>query len=113
MNERSIQRRVFIKGLVSTGGAMLAGCSSTQPPTYGNLLRMGDLLTYNAHRLLLPGQSLVREYDYSDISSIRVFLDSIPSSERPTHVCSATISPAGDYRWKGAWRDQATFPWTT
>jgi hypothetical protein len=69
MNERSIQRRVFIKGLVSTGGAMLAGCSSTQPPTYGNLLRMGDLLTYNAHRLLLPGQSLVREYDYSDISS--------------------------------------------
>ena len=44
-----------------------AGLSSTRypkdlPPTYGNLLRMGDTLTYAAHRTLLPGQSLVKEY---------------------------------------------------
>jgi DMSO/TMAO reductase YedYZ molybdopterin-dependent catalytic subunit len=31
---------------------------------------MGDLLTYKAHRLLLPAHSLAREYDYSDISSV-------------------------------------------
>jgi DMSO/TMAO reductase YedYZ molybdopterin-dependent catalytic subunit len=31
---------------------------------------MGDLLTYKAHRLLLPRQSLAREYDYSDISAV-------------------------------------------
>jgi len=30
---------------------------------------MGDVLTYVAHRTLLPGQSLVREYHYGDISS--------------------------------------------
>jgi DMSO/TMAO reductase YedYZ molybdopterin-dependent catalytic subunit len=30
---------------------------------------MGDLLTYKAHRLLLPEHSLVREYEYTDISS--------------------------------------------
>lgn len=30
---------------------------------------MGDVLTYEAHRLLLPGQSLAREYQQSDISS--------------------------------------------
>jgi len=30
---------------------------------------MGDALTYNAHRLLLPGQSLVKEYGHRDISS--------------------------------------------
>jgi DMSO/TMAO reductase YedYZ molybdopterin-dependent catalytic subunit len=30
---------------------------------------MGDWLTYNAHRLLLPRQSLAREYDLRDISA--------------------------------------------
>ena len=30
---------------------------------------MGDLLTYKAHRLLLPTQSLAREYDYADITA--------------------------------------------
>jgi DMSO/TMAO reductase YedYZ molybdopterin-dependent catalytic subunit len=69
MNKSSMPRRTFIKGLASSAGVMLAGCAETVPPTYGNLLRMGDVLTYNAHRLLLPGQSLVREYDFSDISS--------------------------------------------
>jgi hypothetical protein len=47
----------------------LPGCSKKLPPTYGNILRMGDALTYVAHRTLLPGQSLVREYDHRDISS--------------------------------------------
>ena len=68
--QRSLPRRAFIRGLASSAGVMLAGCSETDPPTYGNLLRMGDLLTYKAHRLLLPEQALAREYDYSDISSI-------------------------------------------
>jgi DMSO/TMAO reductase YedYZ molybdopterin-dependent catalytic subunit len=68
--QRRMPRRVFIKGLASSAGLMLAGCTPTDPPTYGNVLRMGDLLTYKAHRLLLPAHSLAREYDYSDISSV-------------------------------------------
>ena len=64
-----MHRRTFIKGLASSAGFALAGCAETVPPTYGNLLRMGDLLTYKAHRLLLPAQALVKEYDYSDISA--------------------------------------------
>ncbi len=63
-------RRAFIKGLASSAGVMLAGCSQIDPPTYGNVLRMGDLLTYKAHRLLVPAHSLAREYDYADISSV-------------------------------------------
>jgi DMSO/TMAO reductase YedYZ molybdopterin-dependent catalytic subunit len=63
-------RRAFIKGMASSAGVLLVGCSQTDPPTYGNVLRMGDLLTYKAHRLLLPAQSLAREYDYADISSV-------------------------------------------
>lgn len=69
MSKRPIPRRTFIKGLASSAGFALAGCAETVPPTYGNLLRMGDLLTYKAHRLLLPAQALVKEYDYSDISA--------------------------------------------
>jgi DMSO/TMAO reductase YedYZ molybdopterin-dependent catalytic subunit len=63
-------RRTLITGLASAGGLVLAGCSETLPPTYGNVLRMGDLLTYRAQRLLLPTQSLVKEYSRGDISSI-------------------------------------------
>jgi DMSO/TMAO reductase YedYZ molybdopterin-dependent catalytic subunit len=65
-----ISRRQLVTGLGSTGGLLLAGCSSTElPPTYGNVLRMGDLLTYRAFRMLLPARSLAREYTNRDITS--------------------------------------------
>jgi len=51
------------------GGLLLTGCSTKLPPTYGNILRMGDVLTYTAHRTLLSGKSLAREYSHKDISS--------------------------------------------
>jgi DMSO/TMAO reductase YedYZ molybdopterin-dependent catalytic subunit len=70
MSDKHIRRRTFIKGVASSAGLVLAGCGETEPPSYGNILRMGDVLTYKAHRLLLPRQSLAREYDYSDISSV-------------------------------------------
>ncbi len=63
-------RRTLITGLASAGGLLLAGCSETQPPTYGNVLRMGDLLTYRAQRLLLPRQTLAQEFARGDITSI-------------------------------------------
>jgi len=63
------RRKAIITGLSSLGGLMLAGCSKPLPPTYGNILRMGDALTYIAQRTLLPGQSLVKEYGFRDISS--------------------------------------------
>ena len=66
----SMPRRKFIRGIASSAAVVLAGCTETDPPTYGNVLRMGDVLTYKAHRLLLPKHSLAREYEYSDISSV-------------------------------------------
>jgi DMSO/TMAO reductase YedYZ molybdopterin-dependent catalytic subunit len=63
-----IQRRNFVKGLIASSAATLAGCGQTEPPTYGNILRMGDWLTYKSHRLFLPSNSLAREYELSDIS---------------------------------------------
>ena len=69
MSDYSIPRRRFIAGAAAVAGTTLAGCSDSLPPTYGNLLRMGDVLTYKAHRFLMPEHALAREYDYSDISS--------------------------------------------
>ena len=61
MTEKRIPRRTFLKGAASSAGLVLAGCSPHDPPTYGNILRMADNLTYKTHRLLLPSQSLARE----------------------------------------------------
>jgi DMSO/TMAO reductase YedYZ molybdopterin-dependent catalytic subunit len=67
---RLINRRTaLITGLASAGGFLLTRNFRELPPTYGNILRMGDTLTYAAHRVLLPGQSLVKEYSRKDISS--------------------------------------------
>jgi DMSO/TMAO reductase YedYZ molybdopterin-dependent catalytic subunit len=66
---RLLTRRTLLEGLASSAGVALAGCSASEPPTYGDVLRMGDWLTYHAHRSLLPRQSLVREYDVRDISA--------------------------------------------
>ena len=68
-NQPITRRKAIITGLTSISGLLLFGCSRKLPPTYGNILRMGDALTYIAHRTLLPGQSLVKEYGHSDISS--------------------------------------------
>ena len=67
---RLIARRQWLAaGLASAGALLLPGCSRPVPPTYGSLLRLGDNLTYRAHRALLPGESLVKEYSHHDISS--------------------------------------------
>jgi len=63
------RRRAIVTGLASVGGLLLTRYPKDLPPTYGNLLRMGDTLTYAAHRVLLPGQSLVKEYSERDITS--------------------------------------------
>ena len=69
INQLITRREMLVAGLTSVSGLLLSGCSKRLPPTYGNILRMGDNLTYATHRALLPGQSLVREYSQKDISS--------------------------------------------
>jgi DMSO/TMAO reductase YedYZ molybdopterin-dependent catalytic subunit len=63
------RRQILIGGLTTAGGLMLSGCSKQLPPTYGNILRMADTFTYAAHQVLLPGESLAKEYSHKDISS--------------------------------------------
>ena len=71
MKRRKIitRRQALVTGLSAMGALMLPGCTKPLPPTYGSILRMGDNLTYVAHRALLSGQSLAREYRHADISS--------------------------------------------
>jgi len=63
------RRTAIITGLTTLSGLLLPGCSQPVPPTYGNILRMGDALTYVSHRKLLSGKALAKEYGYGDISS--------------------------------------------
>jgi DMSO/TMAO reductase YedYZ molybdopterin-dependent catalytic subunit len=63
------RRRAIVLGLASVGGFVFARSPRELPPTYGHLLRLGDNLTYAAHRTLLPGQALVKEFTTSDITS--------------------------------------------
>ena len=80
------RRKAIITGLTSIGGLLLAGCSKPLPPTYGNILRMGDNLTYVAHRALLPGQSLAKEYNYNDISSFPATGTTNPASSNEDYA---------------------------
>ena len=76
------RRRALITGVASLGGLALGGCSEESPPTYGNILRMGDVLTYQAHRWLLPKHSLAKEYSRSDITSIAAIGTTDPADPR-------------------------------
>ena len=78
---KKIPRRTFIAGLASGAGLTLAGCGQTEPPTYGHLLRMGDWVTYKAHRALLPDNAMAREYDVSAVSPM---------------IATGTVNPAND-----------------
>lgn len=69
LNRLITRRNMLLAGLASAGGLLLPRFPRELPPTYGNILRMGDNVTYVAHRALLPGQSLAREYSKSEISS--------------------------------------------
>jgi len=66
------RRELIIGGGAALGGLLLSGCSRkvVAAPTYGNILRVADNFTFAAHRALLPGQKLAREYTHRDISSI-------------------------------------------
>jgi len=63
------RRAAILAGMASAGGFLLTRDFKDLPPTYGNILRMADTLTYAAHRTLLPGQSLVKEFTHQDISA--------------------------------------------
>src|SRR5262245_4341899 len=63
------RRRAIVAGFASAGGFLLTRYPSELPPTYGNLLRVGDTFTYAAHRALLPQRALAREYTEREITS--------------------------------------------
>ncbi|TSD65005.1 molybdopterin-dependent oxidoreductase [Inquilinus sp. KBS0705] len=66
------RRQAILAGLTSAGALLLSGCLKKLPPTYGNILRMGDNLTYISQRSLLSQRALATEYQKSDITSFPV-----------------------------------------
>ena len=106
------RRRAIVAGLASVGGLVLARSPKELPPTYGNLLRMGDTLTYAAHRALLPGESLAREFDRSAITSFPAIGTTIRAASVKSPLGQATRpsrplrSPTGGCRSRASWRDR-------
>lgn len=98
------RRKAMVTGLAAGGGLLLSGCSKELPPTYGNILRMGDVLTYSAHRTLLPGQSLAREYSHKDISSFPATGTTNPA-EPGARSYNATYGPAYERLREGGFAD--------
>lgn len=98
------RREPLLGGLAALGGLVLPGCGRELPPTYGNLLRMGDVLTYAAHRTLLSGRSLAREYNREQISSVLAIGTTDPADPAaPLH--SSTDGPAYGRLRDGAFAD--------
>jgi DMSO/TMAO reductase YedYZ molybdopterin-dependent catalytic subunit len=65
----TLTRRDLMRGAAAAGGLVLTGCGGPLlPPTYGSLLGVGEAVTFASHRLLLPGQSLAREFSRDMIS---------------------------------------------
>ncbi len=96
------RRKAILTGITTLGGIMLTGCTKKLPPTYGNILRMGDAFTYEAQRTLLPEQSLVKEYRYSDISSFPAIGTTNPAdASKPTFNESYRLFQKNDFRnWR-------------
>lgn len=66
------RRQAIFTGLTSVGAFLLLWRLRKAPPTYGNILRMGDDLTYVAQRSLLSQRALAPEFQKSDITSFPV-----------------------------------------
>lgn len=85
------RRRAIFTGFTSAAALLLSGCFKKQlPPTYGNLLRMGDDLTYIAQRGLLSQRALAPEYQKSDISSFPATGNSNPADPKSPSSYSKT-----------------------
>jgi len=99
MRRKVTRRHVIVAGLASVGGLALRYPKGL-PPTYGSLLRMGDNLTYAAHRVLLPQHALVKEYEEKDITSFPAI-----GTTNPGASGEPTSARAYDRMQRGAFAD--------
>jgi DMSO/TMAO reductase YedYZ molybdopterin-dependent catalytic subunit len=94
------RRAAIVTGLASAGGFLLTRKFGELPPTYGHILRMADNVTYAAHRVLLPGQSLVKEYTHGDISSFPAIGTTSPADlGRPHSGAYGQLQSSGFAAW--------------
>jgi len=96
------RRTAIVTGLSALGGLILNGCTTkSSPPTYGNILRMGDAFTYNAQRTLL-GRSLAKEYTRRDISSFPATGTTNPADESQRYFSKdyAAFQTRGFENWR-------------
>jgi DMSO/TMAO reductase YedYZ molybdopterin-dependent catalytic subunit len=88
---RITRRSAIAAGLASVGGLVLTRFPKDLPPTYGNLLRMGDTFTYAAQRALLSNEALVKEYRPEDITAFPAIGTTDPGSRAKNPLVDAFV----------------------
>jgi len=88
MNKSLSRRKLITTGLVSSAGvsglavaARLADRYGLIPPDHGGIYGVGQTLTYASQRILLPHQSMAREFKRSEISKVCPVNGAPPESE--------------------------------
>src|SRR6185436_6525253 len=114
INPRITRRAAIAAGLAGLGGLVFSRYPRALPPTYGNILRMGDAVTYAAQRALLPRQTLVKEYSRADITSFPAIGTTDPGSRRTELGQEYKKLQAGGFKdWKlaveGSVKKERTF----
>jgi DMSO/TMAO reductase YedYZ molybdopterin-dependent catalytic subunit len=95
------RRRAIVAGLAAAGGVFAFRAPRELPPTYGHLLRAGDAFTYAAHRALLPGGALAREYSRAHITSFPATGTTDPGAiDRPLAGEYARLRQGGFADWR-------------
>jgi len=103
-NDILLPRRALVGGLTALGGLTLAGCTEESPPSYGNILRIADNFTYQAQRMLLPRNALVRQFDHADITSMPAIGTTNPGNANE-HAFSPEFGESFDRLRKTAFAD--------
>ncbi len=96
MSQSLSRRKLIVTGLATAGGASglavaarLADRYGLIPPDHHGIYGVGQTLTYASQRLLLPRQSLAREFKRSDISKVCPVNGPPPESETYKRMLSS------------------------
>ena len=88
------RRKALVAGLSSAGGLLLSGCSKKAAADLRQHPAHGRQLDVRAHRALLPGQSLAREYSHKDITSFPAIGTTNPGDPNKPKLQRNLSSPA-------------------
>jgi len=81
MSKLLTRRRLLLGGVAALGGLTVAGWKRGLSPARIPWIGLGDALTYSSHRLLIPADSMAREFNFDQITPLPAIGTTNPESE--------------------------------